>query len=164
MEEAEKEDSLLVLDAVDEPSDMSEEAKQSAGSSGGEERRSRQNRNSEGGENSRRWNDRSRSPIRRGKRNFGRYTDDSGISNKTDSEDPYLQRARLFVGNIDLNNVTRRRIIELFSQYGRVLGVSIHKGYAFVQMDKERNANRAIVAEDNQMFQGSKLRKYISLS
>lgn len=77
----------------------------------------------------------------------------------TNSREPHLQRARLFVGNIEPNTTHRRDVIELFSRYGEVLGVSVHKGYAFVQMDRERNANRAINGEDNRMFKGSRIRK-----
>lgn len=75
----------------------------------------------------------------------------------TNSQKPHLQRARLFVGNIEPDTTHRRDVIELFSRYGEVLGVSVHKGYAFVQMDRERSANRAINGEDNHMFKGSRI-------
>jgi RNA recognition motif-containing protein len=78
----------------------------------------------------------------------------------TTSREPHLERARLFVGNIEPNRTHRGDIFRLFSKYGDVLGVSVHKGYAFVQMDRERTANKAINAEDNQMFMGSKIRKF----
>ena len=78
-------------------------------------------------------------------------------------DEPHLQRARLFVGNIEPNKTERRDIIDLFSRHGEVLGVSVHKGYAFVQMDRERNANRAINYEDNQNFLGSRIRKWMVL-
>jgi RNA recognition motif-containing protein len=68
-----------------------------------------------------------------------------------------LKRARLFVGNLTTDSVSRRDLAELFTQYGRVLGVSIHGGFAFVQMDRERDANRAIICEDGQTFKGSKI-------
>ena len=77
----------------------------------------------------------------------------------TNSREPHLQRARLFVGNIEPDNTHRRDIIELFSRHGDVLGVSVHKGYAFVQMDRERNANKAVNYEDNRNFKGSRIRK-----
>lgn len=77
----------------------------------------------------------------------------------TNSREPHLQRARLFVGNIEPDKTHRRDLIKLFSRYGEVLGVSVHKGYAFVQMDRERNANRAVNGEDNHDFMGSRIRK-----
>ena len=63
------------------------------------------------------------------------------------------------MGNIDPNKVERRDLIEIFSQYGNVLGVSVHKGFAFVQMDSERNANRAVNEENGSVVNGQKIRK-----
>ena len=119
---------------------------------------------------------RSRSPIngpgagRRGRgrgggRRYGGYRgwdrSADGIDNKTNSDEPHLKRARLFVGNIATDSVTRRDLAGLFGQYGRVLGVSIHGGFAFVQLDREKDANRAILCEDGQTFMGSKIRKFL---
>lgn len=109
---------------------------------------------------------RSRSPSRKGakedKGSFSptrelRYTREG---TNTTSREPHLERARLFVGNIEPIRTHRRDIIKLFSKHGEVVGVSVHKGYAFVQMDRERSANKAINYEDNQIFMGSKMRKF----
>ena len=54
-----------------------------------------------------------------------------------------------------------RDLAQLLGQYGGVLGASIHGGFAFVQMEQERDANRAIVCEDGQQFKGSKIRGLI---
>ena len=104
---------------------------------------------------------RSRSPIRRRRRSFSpnRQTRYARDGTNTTSKEPHLERARLFVGNIE-PQVHRRDLVKLFSQYGDVLGASVHKGYAFVQMDRERTANKAINAEDNGMFMGSKISKF----
>lgn len=123
-------------------------------------RRSRSPINAPGGGRRGRWG---RGSGRGGGRRFGGYrgfdrtADD--VDNKTNSEEPHLKRARLFVGNLITENVTRRDLSQLFGQYGEVLGVSIHGGFAFVQMGRERDANRAIICEDNQTFKGSKIRK-----
>lgn len=108
---------------------------------------------------------RSRSPIRRRRKSYSpnrevRYTRDG---TNTTSREPHLERARLFVGNIE-SHCHRRDLVKLFSQYGDVLGASVHKGYAFVQMDRERSANKAVNCEDNKMFMGSKIRKFYLLS
>ena len=106
---------------------------------------------------------RSRSPLRgTGKKAYSpsremRYVRDG---TNTTSREPHLERARLFVGNIEPNRTHRRDLTKLFSQYGAVLGVSIHKGYAFIQMDRERSANKAINHEDNNIFMGSRIRKF----
>lgn len=107
---------------------------------------------------------RSRSPVRRPKRGSPtremRYSRDG---TNTTSNEPHLERARLFVGNIEPNQTHRRDLTKLFSQYGDVMGVSVHKGYAFVQMDREKTANKAVNCEDNQHFMGSRIRKFSSL-
>ena len=106
---------------------------------------------------------RSRSPIGgKDRKRRGEGWGASGSSN-TSSVDPHMQRARLFVGNIEPNRIKRGDLHRLFSRYGDVFGVSIHKGFAFVQMDRERNANRAANYEDNQMFMGSRIRKFVVL-
>lgn len=150
---------LLVLDAVDKPEPMADDAVEN-GEPKAEDSEERQE--------SSKHRRRSRSPINppgrrgRGGRRYGGYRgwDRDNVDNKTNSEEPHLKKARLFVGNIATDNVKRRDLARLFSQYGRVLGVSIHGGYAFVQMDRERDANRAIINEDGNNFMGSKLRKY----
>ena len=164
--------SLLVLDEVDKPQTMADDA-----SKNGETEETSNDRQES--KNRRR----SRSPIdgpsrrggfgrgsrgaggRGGGRRYGGYRgwdrSGEGIDNKTNSEEPHLKRARLFVGNLMTDNVTRRDLAQLFGQYGRVLGVSLHGGFAFVQMDRERDANRAILSEDGQTFMGSKLRKLL---
>ena len=159
-------DSLLleVLDVVDKSRAMAEEVKNGDGKEElSEDRQESQKRR------------RSRSPIngpgaggRRGRgrgggRRYGGYRSwdraADGIDNKTNSDEPHLKRARLFVGNIATDSVTRRDLAELFGQYGRVLGISVHGGFAFVQLDRERDANRAVVCEDGRNFKGSKIRK-----
>ena len=108
---------------------------------------------------------RSRSPINRGRRSSspGRGRQYSKDGTNTTSDEPHLQRARLFVGNIEPNRTHRRDLVRLFSRHGDVLGVSVHKGYAFVQMDRERSANKAINYEDNRVFMGSRIRKCMGL-
>ena len=97
---------------------------------------------------------RSRSPISR-----QRIYDTEGTN--TTSDKPHMQRARLFVGNVD-QRIHRSELRRLFARYGEVMGVSVHKGYAFVQMDRERHANDAIVGEDNRILNGARLRKCFS--
>ncbi len=85
-------------------------------------------------------------------------------STNTSHHEPYLKRARLFVGNIQPNITSRSDLVKLFSKYGDVLGVSVHSGFAFIQMDQERAANRAINYTDNSYFKGSRIGKSPSLA
>ncbi len=113
-------------------------------------------------EKKKRSGSRSRSPIRRRRKSHSpnrefRFSRDG---TNTTSREPHLERARIFVGNIE-SHCHRRDLVKLFSNYGDVFGVSVHKGYSFVQMDRERSANKAINFEDNKMFMGSKIRKFL---
>uniref|UniRef100_A0A915E8D1 RRM domain-containing protein n=1 Tax=Ditylenchus dipsaci TaxID=166011 RepID=A0A915E8D1_9BILA len=55
----------------------------------------------------------------------------SNISYDTSSKDPQMQRSRIFVGGLNAGTVTREDIIQLFSAYGTIIGVTLFKGYAF---------------------------------
>ena len=80
------------------------------------------------------------------------------VSNDTQRNEGFLKRSRLFVGNIETNVVNRSNLFETFSRYGGVVAISIHNGYAFIQMDSEKNANAAINLENNRNFNGKPLR------
>uniref|UniRef100_A0A3B1JJR3 Heterogeneous nuclear ribonucleoprotein C n=1 Tax=Astyanax mexicanus TaxID=7994 RepID=A0A3B1JJR3_ASTMX len=45
----------------------------------------------------------------------------------------------------------------IFSKYGKIVGCSVHKGYAFVQFANERNARSAVAGEDGRMIVGQVL-------
>lgn len=53
------------------------------------------------------------------------------------------------------NNVT----FFIFSKYGKIVGCSVHKGFAFVQYANERNARAAVGGEDGRMIVGQVLGK-----
>lgn len=96
---------------------------------------------------------RSRSPVA----NHREHLYESEGTNTT-SNQPDLQRGRLFVGNVD-HRINRADLKKTFSRYGDILGVSIHKGFAFVQLTSEKNAKDAIIGEDGRVLNGSLLRK-----
>ena len=97
---------------------------------------------------------RSRSP-----RFTGRDWKEDGVSNNTQREEEHLKRARLFVGNVESNLISRTDLIDVFSRHGEVLAVSIHGGYSFVQMDNEKNANRAVNYEHGAQINGCTISK-----
>ncbi|XP_031160257.1 heterogeneous nuclear ribonucleoproteins C1/C2 isoform X2 [Sander lucioperca] len=82
---------------------------------------------------------------------------DPMASNVTNKTDPRSLNSRVFIGNLNTLLVTKADVEAIFSKYGKVLGCSIHKGYAFVQYANERNARAAVVSEDGRMIVGQVL-------
>ncbi|XP_068443561.1 heterogeneous nuclear ribonucleoproteins C1/C2 isoform X2 [Clinocottus analis] len=79
---------------------------------------------------------------------------DSNVTNKTD---PRSLNSRVFIGNLNTLLVTKGDVEAIFAKYGKIVGCSVHKGYAFVQYANERNARNAVVSEDGRMIVGQVL-------
>ncbi|XP_035860894.1 heterogeneous nuclear ribonucleoproteins C1/C2 isoform X3 [Sander lucioperca] len=78
-------------------------------------------------------------------------------SNVTNKTDPRSLNSRVFIGNLNTLLVTKGDVEAIFSKYGKIVGCSIHKGYAFVQFANERNARSAVDGEDGRMIVGQVL-------
>ncbi|XP_036439215.1 heterogeneous nuclear ribonucleoproteins C1/C2 isoform X1 [Colossoma macropomum] len=78
-------------------------------------------------------------------------------SNVTNKTDPHSLNSRVFIGNLNTLLVTKADVEAIFSKYGKIVGCSVHKGYAFVQYSNERNARAAVVGEDGRMIVGQVL-------
>ncbi|XP_060922187.1 heterogeneous nuclear ribonucleoproteins C1/C2 isoform X2 [Limanda limanda] len=78
-------------------------------------------------------------------------------SNVTNKTDPRSLNSRVFIGNLNTLLVTKEDVEAIFSKYGKIVGCSVHKGYAFVQFSNERNARTAVVSEDGRMIVGQVL-------
>ncbi|XP_013868485.1 heterogeneous nuclear ribonucleoproteins C1/C2 [Austrofundulus limnaeus] len=78
----------------------------------------------------------------------------SNVTNKTDQRS---LNSRVFIGNLNTLLVTKADVEAIFSKYGKIVGCSVHKGYAFVQYANERNARAAVTGEDGRMIVGQVL-------
>ncbi|KAM4588017.1 RNA-binding protein Raly isoform 2-T3 [Odontesthes bonariensis] len=78
-------------------------------------------------------------------------------SNVTNKTDPKSINSRVFIGNLNTAVVKKSDVESIFSKYGRVLGCSVHKGYAFVQYASERYARGAVIGENGRVLAGQTL-------
>uniref|UniRef100_A0A673WSR0 RNA-binding Raly-like protein n=1 Tax=Salmo trutta TaxID=8032 RepID=A0A673WSR0_SALTR len=78
-------------------------------------------------------------------------------SNVTNKNDPRSLNSRVFIGNLNTAAVTKADIEALFAKYGRIVGCSVHKGFAFVQYGSERNARVAVERENARVIAGQPL-------
>ena len=84
---------------------------------------------------------------------------DSSIGSNTSSNDPKMLDSRVFIGNLPSDKVTRKIVEDMFSEFGKVLGVSLHKSYGFVQYESEEDAKKAVEGTHRKLLEGSTLGK-----
>ncbi|KAK2095678.1 hypothetical protein P7K49_027094 [Saguinus oedipus] len=78
----------------------------------------------------------------------------SNIANKTD---PPSMNSRVFIGNLNTLVVKKSDVEAVFLKYGKTVGCSVHKGFAYVLYVNERNAQAAVAREDGRMIAGQVL-------
>ncbi|KAF3836282.1 hypothetical protein F7725_028840 [Dissostichus mawsoni] len=78
-------------------------------------------------------------------------------SNVTNKNDLRSLNSRVFIGNLNTAIVKKTDIEILFGKYGKIVGCSVHKGYAFVQYLNERNARAAVSGENARVIAGQPL-------
>merc|ERR1712241_1026256 len=76
------------------------------------------------------------------------------VGNQTSSQDPQAVNSRIFVGNLNTFQVTKTDVEKVFQRYGRIAGISMHKGYAFVQFANPFDARSACLGEDGRTISG----------
>jgi len=85
-------------------------------------------------------------------------------SNVTNKNDPKSINSRVFIGNLNTAIVKKGDIEAIFAKYGKIVGCSVHKGYAFVQYMSERHARAAVAGENARIIAGQPLGKCLLIS
>lgn len=81
----------------------------------------------------------------------------SKVGNQTNSQDPQAVNSRVFVGNLNTFQCSKTDVERMFQRYGRIAGISMHKGYAFVQFTNPFDARSACLGEDGRTVLGQTL-------
>ncbi|KAL5022580.1 hypothetical protein ScPMuIL_001735 [Solemya velum] len=83
----------------------------------------------------------------------------AGMAGKTGTitNDPSTAVSRVFVGNLNTFAMNKNEIEAIFLCYGYVTGISMHKGYAFVQYAHPGEARRAVAMEDGKVYAGQQI-------
>jgi RNA recognition motif-containing protein len=76
------------------------------------------------------------------------------------TNDPTTANKRVFVGNLNTIAISKEEVERMFGNYGIITGISMHKGYAFVQFAYEHEARVACGSEDGKTYAGQKLGKF----
>ncbi|XP_065161297.1 uncharacterized protein [Atheta coriaria] len=77
-------------------------------------------------------------------------------SDKQFMKNPATASSRIYVGNLT-DNIKPEDLDQKFSQYGRILGLVVQRGFGFVQFESDEQAQLAIMKEHGNMFYGKKM-------
>ncbi|GAB1607308.1 uncharacterized protein LOC115212971 [Argonauta hians] len=75
----------------------------------------------------------------------------------SNTNDPLTANSRLFVGNLNTFALSQKDIEQIFRRYGFVIGISIHKGFAFIQYSTEQEARSALNSENTKTYANQQL-------
>ncbi|XP_038551774.1 nuclear receptor coactivator 5 isoform X5 [Micropterus salmoides] len=81
----------------------------------------------------------------------GRY------SRSCSSNDPRDLERRIFVGNLPTSDMEKKDMEDLFSPYGKIVGVSMFRGFGFVQFERVEEAEAAKAAQQGRIYKGYKI-------
>ncbi|XP_061582802.1 nuclear receptor coactivator 5 isoform X2 [Cololabis saira] len=79
------------------------------------------------------------------------------FSRTCSSNDPRDLERRIFVGNLPTSDMSNKDLEELFSPHGEIVGVSLFRGYGFVQFERVEEAEAAKAAQKGRIYKGYKI-------
>lgn len=83
------------------------------------------------------------------------------LSNTTNSKLPDDQLSRIFIGNLNTNQISKKHVLKLFCKFGQIKAISMHKGYAFVQFFQKEHADNAIKKMHGQLINGQVIGEFV---
>lgn len=83
------------------------------------------------------------------------------LSNTTNSKLVDDQQSRIFIGNLNTNQISKKHVLKIFNKFGQIKAISIHKGYCFVQYFHKEHAKAAIQKMHGQLVGGQLIGKQI---
>ncbi|XP_074524720.1 nuclear receptor coactivator 5 isoform X2 [Halichoeres trimaculatus] len=78
-------------------------------------------------------------------------------SHSCSSNDPRDLERRIFVGNLPTSDMTKKDLEDMFSPYGKVVGLSMFRGFGFVQFEHIEEAEAARTAQKGRIYKGYKI-------
>ncbi|XP_065064306.1 nuclear receptor coactivator 5-like [Rhopilema esculentum] len=110
---------------------------------------------------------RGRSPHRSRSKDKSRSTSPSNKSDRssrsaaasrdTNSTDPESVRCRVFIGNLNTDNVDQDDLVKHFSQFGKVVGCSLHVNFGFIQYANKEDADKAVTESHGKTIFGKRV-------
>ncbi|XP_071350718.1 nuclear receptor coactivator 5 isoform X3 [Trachinotus anak] len=90
-------------------------------------------------------------------RRRSRSTSPGRYSRSCSSNDPRDLERRIFVGNLPTSDMEKKDLEDLFSPYGKIVGVSMFRGFGFVQFERIEEAEAAKAAQKGRIYKGYKI-------
>ncbi|XP_050930720.1 nuclear receptor coactivator 5 isoform X3 [Lates calcarifer] len=90
-------------------------------------------------------------------RRRSRSTSPGRYSRSCSSNDPKDLERRIFVGNLPTSDMEKKDLEDLFSPYGKIVGVSMFRGFGFVQFEHVEEAEAAKAAQKGRIYKGYKI-------
>lgn len=81
--------------------------------------------------------------------------DGPNYSHTTNGKEEQYQKCRIFVGHLPVDFLSKDDIFYIFEKYGKLLAISLHKGYAFIQFKNPEMAELAATSENGRRVKGA---------
>ena len=81
--------------------------------------------------------------------------DGPNYSHTTNGKEEQYQKCRIFVGHLPVDFLSKDDIYYIFDKYGKILAISLHKGFSFIQFKNPEMAELAATSENGRRVKGA---------